>query len=123
MANKPRLEVLKRRSEFQKLKSEGKKLRFNRWLLVNFQENPFGEFRCGWTISRKSAKSVVRNRLKRWCREYFRGHHDLFSATAFDLNLVFLAKNKDFFKNMDRNTFDEALNGMSSRLQRMRARR
>lgn len=48
-----------------------------RSFLVVWQKNSFSYSRLGITASRKSGSSVVRNRIKRYVREYFRLHRNI----------------------------------------------
>jgi ribonuclease P protein component len=43
--------------------------------------------RLGLTVSRKIGNAVVRNRIKRICREFFRHNHELFPV-AVDFSVV-----------------------------------
>ena len=106
MENKP-LNVLKHRREFLSIKEHGKSIKVNPWLLVAFHKNSQNQVRCGWTISKKVGSAVVRNRLKRWCREYFRTVEQ--PDCSVDLNVIFLGRNKDFFKSLDHEDVDQAL--------------
>ena len=100
-----RLVVLKRRSDFQKIKDKGCKVRPVRWLLLAFYGNN-ERFRVGWTVPRKVGSAVTRNRLKRWCREFFRKMQH--AGPAIDLNVVFLgpSKNEEFFKKLKHTEFE-----------------
>lgn len=109
MENKNQLQVLNRRIDFQNLKTKGKKVWACRWLLVVFRKNEEHQFRCGWTVSKKVGTAVTRNRLKRWCREFFRDQD--ISELPVDLNVIFInpKKEKDFYKNLSFSEFNECI--------------
>jgi ribonuclease P protein component len=67
----PQRERLRKRQEFLRVYQEGEKLR-NRVFFVYFLVNSLPYSRVGITISRKLAKSVIRNRVKRRVKEIFR---------------------------------------------------
>ena len=77
---------------------------------MNFVRNQDGRFRCGWTLPRQTGPAVIRNRLKRWSRVYFR---QLVKSSetlpAIDLNLVFRKTEPDFYKKLDYERFAETL--------------
>jgi len=99
-------QTLKRQSDFKQLKENGKFLSASDWLLINYSKNSHGYLRPGWTVSRKVGKSVVRNRLKRWGREFVRKQ----SSDAVDFNLIFRAKKeKEFFKSLSHRDFEKVL--------------
>ncbi len=65
--------------------------------------------RCGWTIPKKTGSAVVRNRIKRWCREYFKNHSDE-SFPSIDLNIVVLGnRGKDYYKKLNHQEFKDYL--------------
>ncbi len=65
-----RLPTLKRRSEFLRTLRRGFRVPATEWLVLHVA--PASEFRCGWTLPRAVGSAVVRNRLKRWLREWLR---------------------------------------------------
>lgn len=65
-----RLPTLKRRSEFLRTLRRGFRVPATEWLVLHVVPAP--EFRCGWTLPRAVGSAVVRNRLKRWLREWLR---------------------------------------------------
>src|ERR1700678_471928 len=71
-ASKKQDRVLRRQSEFESLKETGQRLQPVPWLLLNYKRTEVGHLRYCMTISRKVGSAVIRNRLKRWVREYFR---------------------------------------------------
>lgn len=126
MASKPPrngLSVLKQRSQFLALLKKGQKVRPSDWLLINFAPNDVGVLRCGWTLPRHVGSAVIRNRLKRWSRVYFRAlikasgdlpgdlSPDEFSPDEFsiDINLVFRKAENDFYRRLDYERFSEVL--------------
>ena len=73
------------RSDFIRL--SGKKTVVScRSFLVIWEGNGLGYSRLGITASRKTGISVVRNRVKRCIREYFRQHRSLLPDV--DLNII-----------------------------------
>lgn len=100
------MKSLKSRKDFSDLRNTGKTFRPCSWLLINYAPNALKELRLGMTISAGVAGSVTRNKLKRWCRDYFRTKETL----DLDANLVFL-KQKDpkFFKELTRDEINKAL--------------
>lgn len=101
------MKSLKSRKDFSELRSAGKIFRPCSWLLISYTENASETgVRLGLTISASVAKAVTRNKLKRWCRDYFRLKENL----DIDINLVFLKqKNPKFFKELNRDEIIKAL--------------
>ncbi|MCB0392950.1 MAG: ribonuclease P protein component [Bdellovibrionales bacterium] len=100
--------VLNRHSDFLSLQHSGKRLFLSNWMSVNLKKNEMGQFRCGWTLSRKVGSAVTRNKLKRWCREYFRTQIKT-SEPFVDLNVVLRVRDKDFYRNLTYNEFRKCL--------------
>ena len=94
---------LKLQSEFQSLREHGHFLHVNHWLAISYKKNDQNSFRWGWTISKKIGNAILRNRLKRWGREYVRGlNNDL------DINFILKPKGKDFYKSLSHEDFNRA---------------
>lgn len=109
MENK-RPSSLKRSSDFTLIKLSGQKKKASQWLLLAFQKNDLGHLRYGCTISSKVASAVLRNKLKRWTREYFRHSVDKGLNLELDINLVFRPMPNDFYKNLKFKDFEAVLN-------------
>ena len=69
----PKSARLTRRSEFMKLSKGGKKFHTPHFVVLS-KKNDLGEARLGVTVSARVGKAIVRNRIKRLLREYFRRH-------------------------------------------------
>ncbi len=117
MENKSHFRSLSRRADFLKLKAEGQVFHVNSWLLVSLQRTDRQVVRCGWTISRHIGTAVVRNRLRRWGREYLR--KAIGENLSLDMNLVFKRREIGFYKSLGREEFDEAMAKILVRLQRL----
>ncbi len=69
----PKSARLRKRHEFLKLSRTGRKIHSAHFVIVSGKSD-CGETRVGITVSGKVGNSVVRNRIKRLLREYFRRH-------------------------------------------------
>ncbi len=108
MASKP-LKVLRRRSEFLTLMKNGQKVRPSDWMLISFSVNRQGEMRCGWTLPRYIGSAVIRNRLKRWSRVYFKALLNSGEEIPVDVNLVFRRAEGDFYRRLNYECFSRIL--------------
>jgi ribonuclease P protein component len=109
VASKPRLTVLKNRSDFLYILKNGQRVRVRDWLVLNFIHNKDGDFRCGWTLPRQVGPAVIRNRLKRWCRIYFRARLQQGNIRSVDLNVVFRKADENMYKRLEYDEFSEIL--------------
>ena len=64
---------LTRRSEFLSLSRQGKKVYTSHFVVLS-KTNDKGENRLGVTVSARVGNAVIRNRIKRLLREFFRRH-------------------------------------------------
>ena len=79
----PKAAHLTRRSEFLSLSRGGRRVHTSHFVVISKANNK-GQSRLGITVSGKVGNSVVRNRIKRQVREFFRRHRaDLPMATDF----------------------------------------
>ena len=73
--------------------------------------------RCGWTIPRQIGPAVLRNRFRRWGREYLR-KWTAENKYSLDLNLIFKRKEPGFYKSVSHKDFDGAMEKLVVKLQR-----
>lgn len=85
------LKPLRRRSDFESLKSQGKKLKLEPWLLLVYKKNRESSFRLGFSLNSKFINSIKRNRFKRLVREHFRQSYGL-DSTTYDLLFIITKK-------------------------------
>ncbi len=81
----PRESRLRRRSEFLRTSGEGRKFH-GRCFLVIAAAGVTGRPRLGITVTRKVGNAVVRNRIKRQAREFFRRRRA--DLGCWDINVI-----------------------------------
>lgn len=81
----PKTARLRKRAEFLQLSSAQHKTAVRGFLVV-WRENDLQTARLGITASKKIGCAVVRNRVKRYLREFFR--HNRFGVAAVDVNVI-----------------------------------
>ena len=81
----PKNARLRKRSEFLQLASASDKV-VVRGFLVVWRKNDLQMARLGITASKKIGCAVVRNRVKRYLREFFR--HSRLGVAAVDINII-----------------------------------
>lgn len=99
---------LKRSSEFLFIKENGKRYWVNKWLLFNFIKGGHS-LRYGITASRKVGPAVVRNKLKRWIREYFRAACRSGLALEAEINIIFKPIDQSFYRGLTYEEFKKAM--------------
>jgi ribonuclease P protein component len=80
-----RQERLRKRVDFLRLSHEGQKIHSANFIVL-WKERPEPSVRLGVTVSGKVGNAVVRNRVKRLVREFYRLNKDLFAPV--DYNIV-----------------------------------
>ena len=56
---------------------------------------------CYYTNNNIILISLIRNKFKRWCREFIRVQlKDIWSTQGLDINIVFKLQRKDFYKDL-----------------------
>lgn len=111
---------IKRSSEFQAVKKLGQRNWPTKWLLLNYLENQAGQLRFGITASRKVGPSVVRNKLKRWVRDYIRGLPNSDQSLALDINFIFKPMDVNFYKGLSHGEFKRAMDRGFANLRKSR---
>ncbi len=84
----PKAARLTRRSEYLKLSHEGRRVHTPHFIILS-QKNEKGQNRLGITVSAKVGNAVMRNRIKRLLREFFRRHQ---REAPGERDLVIIAK-------------------------------
>jgi len=79
-------ERLLRRADFERLAKTGNRIN-GEYFIILFARNGLGKLRLGITVSKRVGRAVIRNRLKRLVREYFRQHKGLF-GDSYDVNVI-----------------------------------
>jgi ribonuclease P protein component len=104
---------LRKRREFLHVQQRGRRL-YGRRFIYYIQPGATAQTRLGITVSRKVGKAVVRNRIKRFVREVFRQHPDLFPRAV---DVVVIAKRgiEDFAYATVRDEFIHVITGYFQR--------
>ena len=119
--NKNRVATLKSRADFSRIKSKGRTVSSNPWLLANYSKNEDLGLRVGWTIPGYVGSSVVRNRLKRWIRQYLQSISGEILNHQYDINLVFRKRSSNFYSELEHGELDVALNGIFKKISSTRS--
>jgi ribonuclease P protein component len=77
---------LLKRSDFVALSLNGKKVQ-NKHFVLLYVTSEKEESRLGITVTKRVGKSVTRNRIKRYCREFFRLNRRLIPGKR-DINII-----------------------------------
>lgn len=103
-----RLRVLTRRSDFLRTFRSGRKIRPADWIVFNFAISE--TFGCGWTCPKAVGAAPMRNRLKRWTREWLRQKLKTEDESPrVDLNIGFRPMPADFYKLLKRSDFNQSM--------------
>ncbi|ORJ58254.1 ribonuclease P protein component [Geothermobacter hydrogeniphilus] len=78
----PAAHRLKNRQDFLQCKKMGRKVHTSHFLIFIEQHQRPGPSRLGLTVSRKVGNAVVRNRVKRLVREFFRTRYHQLAANC-----------------------------------------
>jgi ribonuclease P protein component len=118
VANNPRLLRLKSSNDFTKLKTARKITSSSSWLMVSFQKNDGKGFRVGWTLPSYVGTAVVRNRLRRWMREYLIQNQGSISLVDLDINIILRRKSAEFYEQLEHKELDVVLSEVFQTLKR-----
>ena len=107
-----------RRADYLRLKERGRSFHVNQWLLVNYEATDRGFLRNGGTIPTYVGRAVLRNRLRRWGREFVREWRRT-NVPSVDVNFVFKRRDKVLYRELTHVEFDEALRRVANRLEEL----
>jgi len=107
---------LRKSSDFDRISKFGRVLRVDSWLIIAYYSNDLGYFRWGATISKKVGNAVLRNKLKRWIKTYFRENEMGFNE-GLDLNFIFKPQ-KDIYQSLNFKNFKLKLNPTLEKLKK-----
>lgn len=89
----------------------------NAWLLVNWRRANETHIRCGWTIPGHIGSAVLRNKFKRWGREYLKKWSALSTlAEGLDMNMILKRRPDGFYRELTHKDFDEAMSRATAKL-------
>ena len=114
--NISQIKRLKKNSDFLELRRKGQRLKTTDWLQIHYQKSKEEGLYIGVTSGRKVGSAVIRNRLKRWCLEYFRKHHSQEGSLSGRLNILFRPQPEGFYKELTHDELDQHLQKTLSRL-------
>lgn len=97
---------LKRSTDFNKISQFGRGIRVDKWLILAYRKTEQEQYRVGITISRKIGKAVLRNKLKRWVRSYFRSKKSTEFLNHKDFNFIF-KPDLETYKTLDYKSFSQ----------------
>lgn len=118
MENNLQVTTLKRRSDFESIRIDGRPIKINLWLVAFYKRSKFKVTRVGWTLPSYVGTAVVRNRIKRWIREYLRKFRFANEVQSVDLNVVFKRQKKNFYKSLKHEELNAALDSLFAKVQR-----
>ncbi len=84
-------------------------VKISHWLLFSFVKNQRGNLRVGWTYPTYVGPAVVRNRFKRWSREFVRHLTENVKNTPADINILLRRKDAHFYRNVTHEVFNATL--------------
>ena len=113
--SKSSIKRLKKNSDFLELRKKGLRLKTTDWLQIKYQKSKEETLYIGVTTGRKVGSAVLRNRLKRWCLEYFRKHHKDGSLLG-RVNILFRPQPEGFYKDLAHDELDHHLQKTLARL-------
>ena len=108
--------TIRKSRDFLRLSEKGKYFSINSWLATKFILRADEELHVGWTIPGYIGGAVIRNRLKRWIREYLKTLD--YDKPGIDINFIFRRKSPEFFRKLGRQDLYEALDLAFKKLRR-----
>jgi ribonuclease P protein component len=124
VANKRSIQILKSPKDFLRLKDVGVNIGVTKWLSLSFLPNANKSLRIGWTYPNYIGSAVLRNKLKRWSREFARKNLGPDVAEgSFDVNIFLRRRNEEFYKTMSHEVFDGTLQQAFEKFKKFRDHR
>ena len=74
-------------------------------MCLSFLKNHQKKIRFGGTISKNVGSAVIRNKFKRWYRQYFREKSQNYNDLYVDVNIILRPYDKGFYKKMKYSEF------------------
>ena len=74
----------------------------------------------GWTVPGYVGTAVIRNRLKRWLREYLVAHPVSTNLIDVDVNIVFRRKTGEFYRELTHEEFDVVIENLFRKIEKLR---
>jgi ribonuclease P protein component len=110
---------LRSAQDFSLLRHKGRRFSPAPWLMLQWKTNVTGEIRLGCTLPKYVGSAVVRNRIRRWCREHVRKWSEpMKESEALDLNILFHRQKADFYKRLSHEELDASLGKALGRISR-----
>ncbi len=101
------LKTIKSKKDFINLKQSGQKIYTRQGLIFSYINSDFTQ--CSWTVPKYIGNAVLRNKLKRYCRESLRQHLLNLNELSVNLNIIFPRSKIQNFKSIRYSEFDEAV--------------
>lgn len=92
-------------------------------MLLNFRFADLPSIKFGVTASRKVGSAVTRNRLKRWCREYFRNLVKENRHVEAEINVIFKPIDIGFYKGLSHEEFVRVLDRGLENIRKIREKK
>ncbi|OFZ16673.1 MAG: hypothetical protein A2Z20_01105 [Bdellovibrionales bacterium RBG_16_40_8] len=117
MESKYRTQKLKKSADFARIKKVRSALNLTHWLTAFYCANKDLGLRVGWTVPSYVGPAVIRNRMKRWMREDLSRKGTL-SELNLDVNLVLRKKTGVFYRELEHEGMDAAIEELFRKLSR-----
>lgn len=105
VSSKSIVKTIRLSADFKKLSRARRRVSLTPWLFAKVSPN-LDETRVGWSVPRSVGGAVVRNRLKRWIRDFLKRNSESANAARHDISLVFSCKPGADLKGLSRKELD-----------------